>query len=309
MKRSIYLCALCFLATTFGCTDGGTSLDSSADGDAARVVDAQPPPPVDASGAHCVISADCPSGTHCDLGECIQACNQIDPCSGQMTCTPRGRCLVADAGSREEDPPPVTPSGSLQLSPTTIPLTVGQSTFSITMTAPGLTRYRIESTVPWLSVMNVRGTFTNSILLPVAITPLIPLDGSPGALRVYTSQGQGEVDVSAPTQLQGVYRGMLSFDHVHLTGTSMDAPLTLGATRIGIQLRQDHNVVQARIDPEASTLWPASSIGPAQGSGIVNGNQVALTVTQVISGGTLVPRISDSPSVFQGPTGSPPDVG
>ena len=48
----------------------------------------------------CVISADCPAGAHCDLGECIQDCNR-----GQRVCE-RRHVLGARALPRSERPRP-----------------------------------------------------------------------------------------------------------------------------------------------------------------------------------------------------------
>ncbi len=47
--------------------DGGTS--------------AVPPKPI-SDRPPCILSADCPAGLHCDLGECIQDCNTASACSG-----------------------------------------------------------------------------------------------------------------------------------------------------------------------------------------------------------------------------------
>src|SRR5512133_2127501 len=47
-----------------------------------------PPARVDAS-SRCIVSADCPSGTHCDLGECVQTCHSALPCDANLACSRR----------------------------------------------------------------------------------------------------------------------------------------------------------------------------------------------------------------------------
>src|SRR5262249_55375355 len=63
--------------------DGGTMMDGNSPD-----VMSQPPAPV-SDKSPCIISADCPAGTHCDLGECLQDCNTDQPCSGAQSCSAR----------------------------------------------------------------------------------------------------------------------------------------------------------------------------------------------------------------------------
>ena len=57
----------------------------------------------------CIISADCPASTHCDLGECVQDCNADSKCGKGLVCSPRGRCIKSQ--ELDADPPPAPEDG------------------------------------------------------------------------------------------------------------------------------------------------------------------------------------------------------
>lgn len=273
---------------------------SLTDGAGADARDAQPPPATDAAGARCVISADCPSGTHCDLGECIQDCNLVDPCTGQRTCTPRGRCVAQ--GQPEQDPAPHSPEAQFAMTPGSLALEQNQSAIALTLAGRGVTRYRVETTVPWLRVAPARGTFTDTGMLQVQVdTAAVPLDGSVGLVRVYSEQGEATAQVVAPIAMQGNYRGTLTYDHVRVTdvtGTTTDAALTLGTTQIGLGLQIDHSVVSVRVDPTRSLLWPASAGVSPEGTGTIAGGSIHAVISQLFSTlHSLFPLTS--PSIFE----------
>src|SRR5262249_27227849 len=76
----------------------GCGCSGEGDTSAAPPPTAQPSPPPQPTSAKpaCVISADCPAGTHCDLEQCIQDCNTAVACSDAATaCSSRGRCMPA----------------------------------------------------------------------------------------------------------------------------------------------------------------------------------------------------------------------
>src|SRR5690348_11846909 len=70
-----------------------------------------------AGGApRCELSADCPAGTHCDLGECIQDCSTANACShDDQACTARGRCVTNL--KFDHDLPPATSNGVVLSAP------------------------------------------------------------------------------------------------------------------------------------------------------------------------------------------------
>src|SRR5882672_8207206 len=87
-----------------------------------------PPPATD--HPLCVISADCPAGEHCDLGECVQDCSTVDPCTGGLVCTARARCAKPDES--DQDPPPSTKTlGTISVAQDTFSLTEHDTTVSI----------------------------------------------------------------------------------------------------------------------------------------------------------------------------------
>src|SRR4051794_10658336 len=82
----------CGSDSSSGDTDaGGTGGGSAGNAGMSSAGTTNPPDPT--KGPICIISADCPSGTHCDLGECIQDCNADNACADRKTCSARARCL------------------------------------------------------------------------------------------------------------------------------------------------------------------------------------------------------------------------
>ena len=108
-------------------TDGGRKrwLSGSAgvnenDGDNADAGDdgKSAPPSARTSKTLCVLSADCPAGTHCDLGECVQECNEQTPCPEAETCSTRARCL-ADSEPDQDPVPTKNYAGTVTAEPAT----------------------------------------------------------------------------------------------------------------------------------------------------------------------------------------------
>lgn len=240
------------------------------------------PGPVSATPL-CVISADCPAGQHCDLGECIQDCNTQDPCTGQKTCSPRARCLAA--GAKDEDPPPVTvQAGTVSADPTTALLTEADTSLTVTLksTSSASVHYRVQLNAPHLSIDKVRGDFTGSTTLKfvVASSALKGRD-VPGSIKIWTNLGNVVVDAPIHVGLTGKYHGALRYDS-GLVG--------LGDARVAVELIENNGDVSLLMDPKSSLLFPASSAGPATGFGLyVAGQPIELNISQRIDatlGGT-----------------------
>lgn len=207
------------------------------------------PPPPRSSTDECVISADCPDGLHCDLGECIQECNTEKVCQNGESCSARARCL--SEGTPDEDPPPVTESlGTLTVSPEDVSLTEADTSFEIVLTATGdeTVSYRVELSGAHLSVATARGEFEGELTLTVQVDPSRAASASAsGGVRIVTSLG--EVYVPAPINIgvSGRYAGRLSYKA---------GPIALGDVQFAVDVEESNGDVMVRVDPEASLLFP-----------------------------------------------------
>lgn len=218
-----------------------------------------PPPPNDAHPA-CVISADCPAGTYCDLGECTQSCNTVDPCTGELSCSPRGRC--GPTGAPDADPkPPAQHVGDVQATPTRFALTESDKSFSVKLTANSTSpvRYRVQVRGPHLSIDAVRGEFTGSTTLAFKVDAS-KLGGRDvaGSVKIFTSLGDVIIDAPIHVGLTGSYRATLRYN---------GGPVALGDTDAAIDLIDANGDVTARVDSKRSMLFPATDAGETTGHG------------------------------------------
>lgn len=299
-KRATWLVGVCVAIAAceppMGAPDAGS--DAATD---APIADRSPPGPASGNGQRCALSADCPSGTFCDLGECIQQCNTRDACTGQFTCTPRGRCAEPDAGVASD--PPVQPTaGVFSASPTNVRIEA-QESFSLQLTGRGHVRYRIESLPSWLSVPSMRGEFDDTGSVTMSVNRAMLTANDVATIEIVSTQGRSTVSVAAPGDFTGTYRGTVNYTGVRVRAGAAPVPIDLGSTRIGVQLIQDRAVLSARIDTAQSLLWPAgasgsSSPGPATGLGDVQNNAARVRLVQVLDGATLRSLLSESESVF-----------
>jgi hypothetical protein len=244
----------------------------------ASAPDSSPPEPT-TDRAACVISADCPSGAYCDLGECIQECNTDHACSNGLMCSPRGRCVTTPL--QDVDPTPSnTYEGTIAISSPVASLSETDTVFPVTLTSTSQSavRYRIELEGEHLSINEPRGTFTGSTNLTVKV------EGSkyattdvPGRVRVVSTIGQASVPANLHAGISGLYRGYLSFSGGHIA---------LGDARLRIGLSASSGGVLAWVDPSASLLFPedkTNNIAAATGSGTFSGKVLTLTVAQRLS--------------------------
>jgi hypothetical protein len=232
---------------------------TAADGGAGPGSD---PPVFAASGAPCVLSADCESGLYCDLGECYQECNVDAPCDSGKTCSPRGRCL--GKGEADMDPAPaVARAGTVRGDPSTIELTERDEVLHLHLSADSKNevRYRVEVNAPYLSIPVARGTFREetTLTLPIDASALSGRELS-GSVRVVTNLG--EVMFSAPMKVgvTGTYQGTLSY------GGIPGGP-DIGTTHVGVDIVEKNGDVAIRFVPERSLLFPSFDDGRTSVSG------------------------------------------
>ena len=250
--------------------DGGTSAAAG-----------QPPKPT-SDRPPCILSADCPTGLHCDLGECIQECNTSVACSGDKTCSTRARCLEQDQPDVDPAPPSVT-AGTLDITPTAINLTRANSgktiNLNVTTTSTDEVRYRVEVDAPYLSVAQVRGSFTSQATIPIKVdTSNIVARDIAGSVTIYSTLGTTTIQLPLHTGLTGHYHGSLKYNG--------DA-VVLGDTRFDLEIIENNGDVSARIAPEHSMLFPkgATDDDVAYGFGSLSGDgTVDLTIDHLLDG-------------------------
>jgi hypothetical protein len=230
----------------------------------------------------CVISADCPASSHCDLGECFQECNTQKSCDGELSCSPRARCLV-DKTPDHDPAPSAEYAGALSVTPTVVQLTDADSKLVIDLLSSSAepVRYRVSLAAPHLSISEPRGEFTGKTQIEIDVDPhaATALD-EPGTVKVITTLGDVVVDAPIHHGLSGRYQGSLAYD---------GGAVALGAARIVLDVIEQNGDVSARIDPKASLLFPGTAAGDATGHGTFDGNNVSLTLAQRVEaefGGT-----------------------
>jgi len=235
-------------------------------------------PPDPASGGNvCIISADCPSGTHCDLGECVQSCSSADACDGKLVCSARGRCL--EPGTADRDPrPSAKKTGQIHVTPDSVVLSEEDERLSLTLSTDSdePVRYRLVPSAPHLSIAEARGEFTGEVTLDLDVdtSQLVGTDVA-GTVQVITSLGELTVDAPARVGLTGRYEGSMRYQ----VG---DAPL--GEAQVVVDLQETLGDVSIRIDPDRSLLFPAIDGEPTYGEGIYTRSEgLEVTLTQVIS--------------------------
>lgn len=233
-----------------GCT--GAEADSTKP-------DAGPPEPV-AGSPLCVLSVDCPSGQHCDLGECVQSCSTKDPCTGKLSCSPRARCLPTDQA--DTDPaPPQERLGVLTVSPASIQLLEDASEFKLTLTNSSASNvdYRVTDLSKFVSVQQRRGSFADSTELTFAVdSSLIEGTDAGGSVKVFTSLGEIVVPIVIKRGITGKYQGALRYT---TNGVEM------GDARLVVELIDRNGDLNVLVDPERSLLFPDTGSGAATGFG------------------------------------------
>jgi len=259
------------------------------------------PPEAAEGGDPCTFSADCPSGTHCDLGQCLQVCNVDLPCAEDgLECTVRGRCVAS--GEEEVDPAPVPLDVDLEVSPAAVALAPGEDAFDVHVAAAGVTRYRLEPSADWILVDTARSELNDSLDVRVSVDlDAAPTDGTQGFLYVFTDAGRSQVQVTAPVRLTGVYRGTLHATTVTIgpDADPTEVAIDLGHTELGLEVLELGGDVQARIESGSSLLWPGAEGDTASGTGtFTRGLEVALHLAQVTDLDTLAPLFAQSPPLL-----------
>ncbi|MDX2054646.1 MAG: hypothetical protein SFV15_19755 [Polyangiaceae bacterium] len=224
------------------------------------------------STAACVLSADCASGYHCDLGECLKSCDEGMPCAVGLTCSVRGECV----SSANAATPSTTSAGTFTVEPRRVPLTERDTSFDLTLTSDSTkaVNYRVELVGAHLGLSELRGSFTKTKKLTITSNPAQALARkSPGSVRIFTDLGNVTVDAPLRVGLTGRYQGVMSYN---------GGQVSLGEARFTAELLAQQGNVSARIDPKESLLFPAISGQPTFGVGFESGEELTLTFDQKI---------------------------
>src|SRR6188768_3262941 len=227
------------------------------------------------SGTLCVLSADCPAGTHCDLGECVQECNQQHPCAEGKTCSARARCL--SNGEPDKDPLPSEDyAGTVAAEPATALLTDADQelTIKLVTTSKSAVQYRIQLDAPHLSIASFRGEFQGGTTLKLHVdSSKLKGQDTPGSIKILTNLGNVVVTTPLHSGLTGTYRGVLDYE---------GGQVSLGHAQVQLALIEQKGAVQVRFDPSASLLFPETPKGPATGFGnYAPGQPIELNASQV----------------------------
>lgn len=222
-----------------------------------------PPPPFElGEGATlCILSADCPYGAHCDLGECVQDCNIERHCEDDLYCSSRARCL--EEGADDVDPAPLTSKvGEIVADPKATVLSGDDERLLIRLssTSDEPVRYRVASAAPYLSVAEPRGEFEEETVIEIDVDSE-GLEGRhmPGTVRILTTLGELTVDAPIRKGMSGAYEGAFKY-------SAGDIPL--GQARLALDLFERNGDVQVRVHREQSLLFPSEAGEDTYGRGL-----------------------------------------
>ena len=267
------------ILATAACACG--SSDDSSNANPAPILAGAPTAPVAPPGATktkpaCVISADCPTGTHCDLEECVQDCNAVDPCTGQLTCSTRGRCLPQ--GQPDSDPTPsTTHAGVISASPGSVALTEQNTTmqFKLQSTSTDVVRYRVELDAPYLRMDSLEGEFSGTTTLVFRVDPTtVQGHDAAGSVKVFTTLGDVVVDTPIHVGVTGSYEGTMTYN---------GGPTMLGDARLVLDMLESNGDLQVRADSGNSLLFPKTASGETMGRGSYTvSDGIDVTLTQLL---------------------------
>lgn len=270
-------------ACLVGC-GGDPQNTNTADGAGGESSDETPsipvePPKARTSEDECIISADCPAGTHCDLGECIQDCNAENACSKGLACSIRARCIEPDA--QDEDAPPVVEhTGTVTAEASNLELDERDSELEVTLEADTdeLVGYRIEVKAPFLALEGEeRGEFAGSTRLKFAVDPsAVAGTRATGLIVVHTTLGDVAVNPSLRVGLTGRYQGTMRYSA---------GKTPLGDVGVAFDMIDKGGNVRVRVDPTRSMTFPEAAGGAVTGRGVFTfSDGLSLTLSQVVEG-------------------------
>lgn len=258
-------------------TDGGAHEAETSDPPAAAA-----PATSEPGASLCVFSADCPSGTHCDLGECLADCAAASHCTAPFVCSPRGRCLPE--GAPDEDPAPVARKAGVvrgEALPAVLSDRDDRLTIALSADTTDTVRYRVLLDAPYLTTNELRGEFSRDAKLELLVDRSF-LSGSDhaGSVRILTTLGDVVISVPIQVGLTGTYHGSLSYE----AGAGATAALSLGRSDVALVVAGNaQGDVTARVESGSSLLFPSVDGVDVSGRGTFEASSgIDLTLKQVL---------------------------
>ncbi len=281
------ICAVVILAGACGEADG-----PNLDGDGGVIPDAwvQPDPPQPyvpgGDGApRCELSADCPEGTYCDLGECFQVCNVNDLCGDtSQYCSERGRCQDEDV--RDSDPvPAVKNAAELRTGDEEIFIASDESMMTLELFADPIdieVRYRIESQVPWLKVSEARGEFSGGLIEMLTVDRTgLAAGRHTGTVLIVTSVGIAAYTVILDMGIGGTYQGGMNVTAPYIPNATPGIVHRLGSVPFALSIDDSGNGLRVAIDASESLLFPTATESELSVVATPTGNEGEFTATFV----------------------------
>jgi hypothetical protein len=245
---------VCWAAVAVGgCSGGHVWRDDQSkvpDGGSAFVDQTPEPYLLPEGGAPpCELSADCPAGTYCDLGQCFQVCNTEESCPPELFCNARGRC-VATYDAPTDPAPQTTFQGSAHLAESEVFVGADESRVELQLLAQPADldiSYRLESRAAWLATAQTRGSFTESVSLALTVDRSLISTGTHGAVVVvHTTVGTVRARVIVEQNLTGTYQGSLQYD----------SPRPLGPVPVQLQLIEAGDSIDVQVVSALSPTFP-----------------------------------------------------
>lgn len=171
------------------------------------------------SGA-CIVSADCASIRHCELGRCIARCSAEAPCESGLYCSARGRC-VSDEKYIDVDPAvkAVAPvDWNLDEHVVTLDTAEDSGSFNIAVTGGGSLQYRVQveplSAAEGVSVSVPEGVVASGGTRNIDVTVDRSLFGEGDhrvSVNIISDAGQKNVIYEFSNGISGRYAGFVEY--------------------------------------------------------------------------------------------------
>jgi hypothetical protein len=184
-------------------------------------------------------------------------------------------------GQPDTDPAPsATPIGAFTASPKSVSLTEQDATFTVDLSATTSdpVKYRVQINAPHVSIDSPRGEFTSKTTLTFKVrTDHLKGRDVAGDVKIITSLGSQVVSCPIHVGLTGRYAGSIRYE---------SDQLTLGDSRIALELLEKNGNVMVRVDSKRSLLFPATDAGETTGHGSFTlSDGLDVTLSQVIDTG------------------------
>ncbi len=234
------------------------------------------------SGA-CIVSADCRSTEHCELGRCIAECSPNLPCAEGLFCSARGRCVSSKDYIDADLPIKAAPPVSWSLDKRVVQLAPDQANASlkVQVAGGGALQYRVqvepEAYRSAVSVSEPAGVIASYGEKTISVTidrSALGAGDHQIAIGVVTDGGQQNVILEVSNDIGGRYAGFVQYTQP-----------AIGQVPLVVDIKaQDGGAVSGRILSEGSLLFPEAR--GLQGSYDAGQRKILLSSADVIAEGS-----------------------